>query len=98
MPFAIEIVPSALMELESVRIFDRRRIVQAIEEQLAHEPTATTRNRKMLPDLQPSFPCEPPIWELRVGDFRVFYDVHEDVVYVRAVRIKRPHHTTEQAI
>lgn len=98
MPFVVKIVASALKELESVRIFDRRRIVQAIEEQLPHEPTSPTRNRKILPDLQPSFPCEPPISELRVGNFRVFYDVDEDVVFVRAIRIKNPHQTTEQTI
>jgi mRNA-degrading endonuclease RelE of RelBE toxin-antitoxin system len=87
-----------LKELEDIRVFDRRRIVDAIEQQLAHEPTAPTRNRKELPNLEPSFDCEPPIWELRVGDYRVFYDVGEDVVFVRAVRLKAPHETTEQAL
>lgn len=62
MAFVIKIVPSALKELEGIRVFDRRRIVQAIEQHLTHEPTAPTRNRKMLPDLEPPFDCEPPIW------------------------------------
>jgi mRNA-degrading endonuclease RelE of RelBE toxin-antitoxin system len=98
MAFIIKIVPSALKELDDIRAFERRRIVDAIEQQLTHEPTATTRNRKELPDLQPSFDCEPPIWELRVGDYRVFYDVGEDVVFIRAVRMKPPHQTTGQAL
>ena len=98
MAFVIKIVPSALKEPENIRAFDRRKIVQAIEEQLTHEPTSTTRNRKILPDLEPPFDCEPPIWQLRVGDYRVFYDVDEDLVFVRAIRVKQPHQTTEQSL
>lgn len=98
MAFVIKVVPSAMKELEGIRVFDRRRIVQAIEEQLAHEPTATTKNRKLLPELEPPFDCEPPIWELRVGDYRVFYDVDEDTVFVRAIRVKHPHQTTEESL
>jgi mRNA-degrading endonuclease RelE of RelBE toxin-antitoxin system len=97
-PFSVRIVPSALEELKGIRAFDRKRIVQAIEEQLMHEPTVATKNRKMLPDLAPPFPCELPIWELRVGDFRVFYDVVEQAVFVRAVRRKPPHQTTEDTL
>ena len=42
----------------------------------------------------------PPIWELRVGAYRVFYDVDEDlnVVYVRAVREKPPDKRTEDIL
>ncbi len=42
----------------------------------------------------------PPIWELRVGDWRVFYDVEEKAgkVFVRAVRHKPPHKTTEEIL
>ena len=38
----------------------------------------------------------PPIWQLRIGDHRVFYDVDEGErrVFVRAVRRKPPHRTT----
>ena len=44
--------------------------------------------------------AEPPIWELRVGDYRVFYDVApaEQVVYVRAVRRKPAGKTTEDIL
>ena len=43
----------------------------------------------------PPWHAEPPIWELRVGDYRVFYDVAEaeKIVYIRAVRLK-PHGLT----
>ena len=69
-----------------------------MESQLVHQPTQATRNRKPLAGLTPKFEHVPPVWELRVGDFRIFYDVDESipVVNVRAVRRKWPHQTTEQ--
>jgi hypothetical protein len=50
----------------------------------------------MLPDLVPPFFRVPPVWEIRVGDFRVYYDVDDEVVNIRAIRTKPPHQTTEQ--
>jgi mRNA-degrading endonuclease RelE of RelBE toxin-antitoxin system len=98
MPFRIEIDPSALEELGSFRVFDRRRVAQAIEEQLTHQPEVATRNRKLLAEVQATFSHDLPLWELRVGDFRDFYNVIEDVVFVRAIRAKPPHQTTEQVL
>lgn len=59
-----------------------------------------TKNRKILVSLIPPFEVVPPVWELRVGDHRVFYDVaeEEEAVYVRAVRHKPPHRTTEEIL
>jgi len=96
--FFIKIVPSAVVELKEIGVFWRRRIAQAIDDQLESQPTVVTKNRKLLGDPRTTFECEPPIWELRVGPYRVFYDVDEvvGVVYVRAVREKPPHATTEQ--
>ena len=61
-------------------------LLDAIREQLAHEPLVETRKRK---PLRPN-PLAP--WELRVGPLRAFYDVRPgklealaDVVYVLAV-------------
>jgi mRNA-degrading endonuclease RelE of RelBE toxin-antitoxin system len=58
------------------------------------------RRRKCLIDLTPSFEYELPIWELRVGAFRVFYDVAEEekLVHARAVRRKRLQHRTEDIL
>lgn len=52
-----------------------------------------TRNRKLLEPLVPDFEAVPPIWELRVGDYRIFYDVCEEekIVYIRAVRYCAEH-------
>jgi mRNA-degrading endonuclease RelE of RelBE toxin-antitoxin system len=95
--FTIEFSKGALEDLAGVRPFDRRRILAAIETRLGHMPTSESRNRKQLRSLVPPFEAVPPIWELRVGDYRVFYDVDEDVrrVYVRAIRRKPPYRRTE---
>ena len=72
----------AAEDLESLRSFDARRVVAAIESQLTHEPTRETRNRKQLR------PNELAEWELRVDVFRVSYDVADEVVKVVAIALK----------
>jgi mRNA-degrading endonuclease RelE of RelBE toxin-antitoxin system len=71
-----------------------------IEDQLCHQPTKPTRNRKVLVGLVPPWEHEPPVWELRIGEYRVFYDVDEaeERVIVRAVRRKPPQATTEEIL
>jgi mRNA-degrading endonuclease RelE of RelBE toxin-antitoxin system len=99
-PFAIQIVPSALHELQGFKNFYQRQIVDAIEEQLKHEPTTTTRHRKVLNVTEAPFGFNPPLWELRIASFRVFYDVDESHknVFIRAVREKPPHATNEEVL
>ncbi len=59
-----------------------------------------TKQIKRLRKLVPPFAAVPPIWQLRVGDYRVFYDVDEteNRVFIRAVRRKPPHRTTEEIL
>jgi mRNA-degrading endonuclease RelE of RelBE toxin-antitoxin system len=97
MAYKLEFTDLAMSELKSIRAFDQRRIVDELERHLFYEPTLTTRNRKRLDTVSPEFEHVPPVWELRVGDYRVFYDVDEvsRTVYVRAVRRKGPQQTTE---
>jgi mRNA-degrading endonuclease RelE of RelBE toxin-antitoxin system len=97
-PFTVKIASSALEDLQSIRVFDRRRITDTIQEQLTHEPTVKTRHRKILVEIHASFPHSLPLWELRVGDFRVLYNVEEDAVVIRAIRAKPPHQTTDQVL
>jgi mRNA-degrading endonuclease RelE of RelBE toxin-antitoxin system len=87
-------------DLKAIRAFDRNRILDAIDEQLSHTPLTSTRTRKVLESLVPTFEAEPPIWQLRVGEYRVFYDVddREKKVFVRAVRKKPSHRTTEEIL
>ena len=78
----------------------RRQIIDAIDKQLPHVPTRTTKKRKVLHGLIPPFDSDPPVWQLSVGEYRVFYDVDEveTIVYIRAVRHKPPHKTTEDVL
>jgi hypothetical protein len=71
-----------------------------IEEHLSREPTTKTRNRKPLLGLIPPFDAARPIWELRVGDYRVFYGVSEEdrKVFVQAIRRKTLHRATEDIL
>jgi mRNA-degrading endonuclease RelE of RelBE toxin-antitoxin system len=88
--FEIRFTQSVEEDLRNIRIYYRNQILDAIEKQLVHEPDTRTRNRKLLENLIPPWQTVAPIWELRVGEYRVFYDVSptESVVYVRAVRRK----------
>lgn len=87
-------------EMAAIRTFEGRRNLEAIREPLAHRPALETRRRKILRGIRPPFKAVLPLWELRVGEFRVFYDVNEkeNKVYVRAVRRKPPHKTTEDIL
>ena len=79
---------------------ERAEVARAILAELSHEPTKATKRRKLLEGLAPPFEAKPPIWQLRVGEMRVFYDVDEDEkkVFVRAIRRKPPHKTTEEIL
>ena len=87
-------------DLRKLTAYHRKRVLNAIEVQLCAQPTTPTRNRTLLVNLIPPWAAEPPIWELRVDRYRVFYDVSEEenVVYVRAIRKKPPARTTEEIL
>src|SRR5437588_3827187 len=87
--FEIDITPEAVDDLKKLRKYDRKIVADAIDERLPHEPDKESKNRKRL---RPNNVAE---WELRVGSFRVFYDViveekeEKTVVRIRAVGKKR---------
>lgn len=60
---------------------DRGTILDSVEEQLVHQPTVVTRNRKLLRQNPTA------AWELRVQEFRVLYNVEETIVTVFVVAI-----------
>jgi mRNA-degrading endonuclease RelE of RelBE toxin-antitoxin system len=97
--YAIEIARAALADLATLRVFDRSRIVAAIRTELSHTPTVAARHRKQLHDLRPSWEHVPPVWQMRVGDYRIFYDTDEvgRVVYVRRV-IRKGTKTTGEIV
>jgi mRNA-degrading endonuclease RelE of RelBE toxin-antitoxin system len=69
MAFAIELSPHARLHVRQLRKREQPIILDAITLHLTHQPDLPAQNRKMLQDN----PLAP--WELRVGDYRVFYDV-----------------------
>ena len=99
-PYRIEFTPTALDEMNSLQNFDRQTIANAMKEQLSFQPTTLTRNRKPLKEPRTSFEFRPPLWEVRCDDFRVLYDVDtaKRVVYIRAVRQKSAHQTTDEIL
>lgn len=98
--YDIRLAKGAEQDLKRLSTFHRNTIIDAIERSLANEPARVSRNRKILIGLIPPWTAEPPIWELRVGDYRVFYDVaaEERVVYIRAIRKKPSGRTTEDIL
>lgn len=82
--FTVEFTAEAIKDLEVLRPFEQRAVVEAVEAQLKDQPNVQTRNRK------PLRPNELAMWELRVGRCRVFYDVDEakNIVKITAVGVK----------
>ena len=68
-----------------------------VDAQLVHEPATPSRRRRQLEGLVPPWDGIRPVWQLRVGDLRVFYDVDEArrEVIVRAIRRKGSKTTKE---
>lgn len=98
--FTIEYDEDVVDDLQRLRAHNHKRILDGIEAQLFHQPLQQTRNRKPLPGLEPPWEHVKPVWELRVGEYRVFYDVDEttQIVKIRAIRHKPPHKTTEEIL
>ena len=96
--YTVIVRPGAKAESDALRVFEQRKITNAIRENLIHEPKSETRNKKLLKGLIPAFEHELPVYVLKVGEYRVVYDVDEEkqAVFVRAVRRKTGGMTTEE--
>jgi mRNA-degrading endonuclease RelE of RelBE toxin-antitoxin system len=68
----VEFTEDAFLDLKHLRRHEQRTILAAIEKQLEVAPMKPTRNRK------PLRPNDLSTWEVRVGKYRVFYDVVEE--------------------
>lgn len=88
--FYIEIIPEALTELKDIPAFYRKIIEEEIERKLLINPTKLSKNIKCLEPMILGFEHEEPLWELRVNEYRVFYDVNSltKTVVIRAVKHK----------
>ena len=87
MAYSIDFTAHATSDLKALRAYEQRRIVEAIERQPRHQPADETRNRKSFGELTTSFEYRPPIWELRVGDYRVIYRIDEKQQLVAVSKI-----------
>jgi mRNA-degrading endonuclease RelE of RelBE toxin-antitoxin system len=88
--FELRFAQGALDDLEAVPRFQRGTLLDMIERQLSTTPMSPSRNRKKLSGLIPPWDQVRPVWELRVGEYRAFYDVDvaANVVIVQAIRRK----------
>ena len=95
--FVILYDEAAEEDLRVLRTYEVRRILNEVDAQLTKDPTRPTRRKKLLEGLVPPWDSVRPVWQLRVGDLRVFYDVDEErqEVTVRAIRRKGTKTTKE---
>ena len=84
MPYEIRYSNQVIEQLRELRAFDRTTILDSIEEILGVNPTLVSRSR--VKRLREPSPTE---YRLRVGEFRVYYDVRGDAVLIVQVLSKR---------
>jgi mRNA-degrading endonuclease RelE of RelBE toxin-antitoxin system len=88
--FEILFAEGAIGDLKRLPKNRRVTIFDAIERNLSAAPLVSSRSRKELTGLVPPWDQVRPVWQLRVGDYRVFYDADpaSAVVIVQAIRHK----------
>lgn len=88
--FRIRYARLALEHLKDLRSYDRNRVLDEVDECLRWAPGVATVKTKMLHGASPSFEHVKPVWQLRVGDYRVIFDIDEvnRTVIIRAVLYK----------
>lgn len=79
--FQIQFTSEAIEDLRQLRTYEQRRLIQAIDSQLLHQPTQPTQNRKLL---RLNILAQ---WELRVDTMRLFYDVDTALSIVTVIAI-----------
>jgi mRNA-degrading endonuclease RelE of RelBE toxin-antitoxin system len=84
MPYEIRYSSEAIDQLKELRAFDRTAILDQIEQVLGVNPT--TESKARVKRLREPAPTQ---YRLRVGEFRVFYDVDQDAVLIIQVLSKQ---------
>src|SRR5689334_21531019 len=84
--FDVRFADSALEDLRHFRPAEQKLLVDTAEQQLKNDPLTPTRNRKPLRQNDLSR------WELRVGAFRIFYDVDEQARQVKVKAVGQKDH------
>ena len=83
MPYEIRYSEEAVQQLTQLRAFEQVAILDPIEQVLGVNPTLESKAR--VKRLRPPAPTE---YRLRVGEFRVFYDVEGEAVQIVQVLSK----------
>lgn len=81
-PFALQYSEKIIADLQSLRKFDQKRVIDAIVAHLTYDPTRVSRSRIKL--------MTQPFWShyrLRVNEFRVYYDVDGSARVVNLLRV-----------
>lgn len=84
MSFEIRYSNEAVAQLRTLRNFDRTAILDQIEQVLSVNPTVVSKAR--IKRLREPAPTQ---YRLRVGEFRVFYDVEEEAVLIIQILSKQ---------
>jgi mRNA-degrading endonuclease RelE of RelBE toxin-antitoxin system len=84
--YQIAVTESANDDLSVYTAFERKTIASAIRAQLTYQPMIETRQRKKLRDNPVAS------WELRVGKYRVFYEIDEMSRKVTIIAIGHKEH------
>ena len=80
--YDIHLKPSAVRDMDRLRKYDAAIVADGMEGHLSDTPTRETKSRiKRLRGI------EDPDYRLRVGNYRVFYDVHETKRRVDVLRV-----------
>ncbi len=85
MAYRIEYYPDAIEHLKELTKRNQSIIFNAIENQLTYQPNIETKQKKKMR------PNQIAPWELRVGNFRIYYDIEIDsqsTVIILAIGIK----------
>ena len=77
MTYRIDIAPAAVRQLRTLDPTARRRVQAAIE-LLADQPRPSGATRLV---------CGDGEWRVRTGDYRIVYEVHDDVLLVLVVAV-----------
>jgi mRNA-degrading endonuclease RelE of RelBE toxin-antitoxin system len=84
--YQIAVTESANDDLSVYTAFERKTIASAIRAQLTYQPMIETRQRKKLRDNPVAS------WELRIGKYRVFYEIDEMSRKVTIIAIVHKEH------
>ncbi len=84
--YKVEFTERAVKQLAQIAKADRNVILNDVRTQLLHQPNVETKNRKLLRENVLAD------WELRIGKYRVFYELEEENRIVRIVAVGHKEH------